>query len=184
MSFNAISVLPGKTLLCWLYIETWQVYSTPLWNDETKRRVETGLNVWKGGKQVKKKLWIQESRRCSANIAERGGPIDGNPHKLGRAHSPNVVFYICRLRQRRIRMFVRPPRTGNGSTIKSKHPTCGQLLIKHPWSHNHKPNVLWRLRSFFRLIRHFLPPGRDEKGDVSPWWRLSRKKEKNYPNFI
>lgn len=67
---------------------------------------------------------------------------------------------------------------GNGSTIKSKHPTCGQLLIKHPWSHNHKPNVLWRLRSFFRLIRHFLPPGRDEKGDVSPWWRLSRKKKK------
>lgn len=179
-SFKYFPRMSRNVCLCPVLTIYWDLtgllHSTVEWRDETTDGNRS--KRLKGEKQVKKKLWIQESRRCSANIAERGGPIDGNPHKLGRAHSPKVGFSICRLRQRRIRMFVRPPRMGNGSTIKSMHPTCGQLLIQHPWSHNHKPNVLWCLRSFFRLIRHFLPPGRDEKGHVSPWWRLSRKKKK------
>lgn len=127
---------------------------------------------------------MQESRRCSANITERGGQSTETRLNWDELTHQRSVFLICCLRQRRIRMFVRPPRMDKGSTIKSKDPTYGQLLIKHPWSHNHKPNVLRRLRSFFRLIRHFLPPGRDEKGDVSPWWRLSRKKKKTIQTFF
>lgn len=183
LSFYVISVLPGKTLLCWLYIEAWQVYSTPLWNYLTKRRVGTGLNVWRS-KNKSRKSWEYKRVGGAPRTSLNAGANRRKPASTGTSSLTKGRFFYMLLASKTDSHVC--PTAEDGQRVNY------QIKASHIWTDSYKTSMIPQPQTecvvasahLLPVNRHFLPPGRDEKGNVSPWWRLSRKKKKTIQTFF
>lgn len=180
---NVTSVSPGKTLLCWLYIEAWQVYSTPLWNYLTKRRVETGLSVWRGGNKSRKSCEYKRvggAPRTSLNA----GANRRKPAWTARAHSPKVVFFYMLLASKTDSHVCPTAEDGQGVNY--------QIKGSHIWTAFYKTSMIPQPQTecvaasaqLLPVDPSFPSSRKGWKGWCLPLVAFIKKKEKNYPNFL
>lgn len=175
---------PGKTLLCWLYIEAWQVYSTPLWNYLTKRRVETGLSVWRGGNKSRKSCEYKRvggAPRTSLNAgANRRKPAWTGTSSLTKGR---VFFYMLLASKTESHVC---PTAEDGQGVNY------QIKGSHIWTASYKTSMIPQPQTecvaasaqLLPVDPSFPSSRKGWKGWCLPLVAFIKKKEKNYPNFL